>query len=218
MRGFAQVPNLGVNRTLEGWREVWSNRIGLPPMQTYATLSKGLPDTTKVYIDLADSEFTIRSDLPDRTRVLEFDGKLDLGTAKTLRLKEIRVHEEHRGKGIGTQAFENLVAFAGMIGLQQINLRAGRENGPVFWTKRGLKIETDGQLAEVFSNGVRSAFENLPDTQQAEYADDLERALECIDEKTHQRVLQIGAAQTGTTEVGEALLSETEPRMFMEIG
>lgn len=58
-----------------------------------------------------------------------------------IRIDEIRIEEAARGFGIGKQFLKNTVALCDQIGVNKIQLRAGREDGAFFWARHGFVLE-----------------------------------------------------------------------------
>ena len=132
---------------------------------------------------------------------------------KVFRMEEIRIEDpDNRGGGTGQKMVNAVMKFCNVLGLQKIELRAGRENGPSFWTHQGYQVETTGVLGNRFADAVRENLEALPEEKREPIRADVERILENVHPAMNQELLAIDPKG-----VGRELLSNTNPRMFFEL-
>ncbi|MGZ9097295.1 MAG: hypothetical protein ACXW30_03245 [Micavibrio sp.] len=139
--------------------EAWNDAIGLNPGVFYNTLTRDLPGKVIVVIEsthAGQGNLTIRVHQGAKT-LIDIENKFSRHH-KQMKFDEWRVGTEaDRGKGLGSILLENHLNVMVPWGLRFIELRAGREDGPVYWSKKGLRIK-DERYAEIFNHHVRENY------------------------------------------------------------
>lgn len=217
--GFSDIPDLGVSKQYPNWRQNWTDVIQLPPRMFYNALATEMaPNRPSIYVeikkDLPEGELRIDLYDPERQKLAfleaEFHGQPN---HSVFRLDEIRIEDpDNRRGGIGRGMVNAVMKFCDILGIEKIELRGGREDGPSFWTHLGFKIESTGVLGERFSRAVWENFQALPESTQDAVREQLETALADVTDTTNQDVLNIDPK-----DVGRRLLANTSPRMFFEL-
>lgn len=147
-----------VSRHRKEWLREWNDTLGMKPQRFYEVFAGDLPGEPHVFIELqgyGHAELSVGSSVGGK-RFLSVDQNLSRHHG-TFHLEEIRVEGEgDRRGGTGKIYFANIVGLCRELGIKRIEMRAGREDGPYFWSRRGAYVEP--HLVDRFKESVR---ENL---------------------------------------------------------
>lgn len=139
--------------------EAWNDAVGLNPLFFYNTLTRDLPGKVNVVIEsthAGQGNLTLRVHQGAKA-LIDIENKFSRHH-KQMVFDEWRVGmEADRGKGLGSILLENHLNVMVPWGLRFIELRAGREDGPSYWSKKGLRIK-DERYAEIFNRNVRENY------------------------------------------------------------
>lgn len=135
---------LSVDRPAE-----WEEAIGMDPAEFYRLWTADLPGMVTMQVELnsgGQGEISLRSSGQGR-HYFEATRRFDRPRG-TMELKEVRIENpDLRRKGIGKVLLDNQFNVARRWGLHKFTLRAGREDGPYFWARRGAYMEDSPNAA-----------------------------------------------------------------------
>ncbi|MCB9990506.1 MAG: hypothetical protein H6867_03880 [Rhodospirillales bacterium] len=163
----------------------WNQAIGMDPARFYALLSKDLPGNVFVSVELnggGQGSLKVRSDL-DGKELFWAERSFDR-PRQTLKLEEVRIeHEQMRRKGIGKVLLQNQLDVAQAWGIEKLTLKAGREDGPFFWSRRGAAIDRiegvpeDRQPVARFAKDIEDGIRSLDGTLSDDFISKARQAL-----------------------------------------
>jgi hypothetical protein len=202
---------LGVSRSGE-WEKNWLDTIGMPPQKFYDMLTDSLEGDHKVYIELKGSGMGSISLETKHEGEKVFSADIDFSRIHgTLTIDEVRVEKtEGRRRGTGKQFLANILAVSEHWGLDVIRLRAGREDGPLFWSARGAFLEDSPVLKERFISAVSEAATELDLDEKTR--DELEKILGSAGPDMNFNIASMGNKADGKP-LAALLLRNTNPRL-----
>jgi len=176
--------------------EAWNDAIGLMRPQTfYNTLSRNLPGKVEMTIESArggQGNLTIRVNHGGKT-LIEIENKFSR-PHNYIFFDEWRVSaENNRGKGLGSILLDNHLEVMRPWGLRFIELRAGREDGPVYWAKKGFQIKDEG-YAERFNRIVRENYDRHKEKIDPATCQNIETILQTVTLDANIRLARIPGA------------------------
>lgn len=154
--------------------QAWQNQFPATPFATaQKILSKNLPANVEFAPGNSDNAL-IETDLylqGSVVRVLEVENMRFMRHLKTIWIDEMKVtagwlgaHLFERRSGLGTIFLSNLFELAAENGYERIALRAGRDNGPLFWSLHGFGFEDEGAMHR---SGFRAAVTKAANTLES---------------------------------------------------
>lgn len=128
------------------WHDEWRALMKVSPEIFYATMTQNIPGHLTVYVNVKDTGLgTIDLSLQQNGRtVFESEGNKITSDCLGyhLRFEEWKVKDASiKGHGICLNLFKNFYSFAGQAGIDDIALRAGYDDGKVFWARRGFYLK-----------------------------------------------------------------------------
>lgn len=203
----------------KAWRDAFSN--GVDPELFYNTIARDLPGHTNIHIDsnggCSKMELTCSY---GQTKLINAQNEIHLnGTQQRLHFKEWRIGGDdnthpNRGHGIGSLLFSNMLNVMKPCNLRHITLKAGREDGLVFWGRRGFFIEEP--FIGRFTDRVKENYNALqlhidPQTRAV-----IEDALINANPASYLQIARIND-KLDQGNLNRLLLRETEPRCNLDI-
>ncbi len=128
----------------------WDQAIGMDPGKFYDLWTADLPGTCSLRVELCGGgQGKIElSCVHDGRQILRAERQFDRPRG-TMNLDEVRIETETlRRKGVGKTLFANQLNVAQPWGIKTLTLKAGREDGPLFWARRAALIERFANAAE----------------------------------------------------------------------
>lgn len=176
--------------------EAWNDAIGpMSPLTFYNTLSRNLPGKVEMTVESAhggQGNLTIRVGQGGKT-LIDIENKFSR-PHNYIFFDEWRVgSEENRGKGLGSILLDNHLEVMRPWGLRFIELRAGREDGPVYWAKKGFRIK-DESYAERFNRIVRENYDRHKEKIDPATCQDIETILKTVSLDANIRLANIPGA------------------------
>jgi len=198
--------------------EAWNDAVGLNPLFFYNTLTRDLPGKVDVVIEsthAGQGNLTIRVHQGAKT-LIDVENKFSRHH-KQMVFDEWRVGmEADRGKGLGSILLENHLNVMVPWGLRFIELRAGREDGPSYWSKKGLRIK-DERYAEIFNRTVRENYNLHKERIDPATRRDIETILNTPSLDANIRLTSISGELDGK-KLSTILLSGSNPICIMDLG
>jgi hypothetical protein len=179
--------------------EAWNDAVGqTSPLTFYNTLSRDIPGRVEMTVESArggQGNLTIRVSHGGKT-LIDIENKFSK-PHNYIFFDEWRVgSEEHRGKGLGSILLDNHLEAMKPWGLRFIELRAGREDGPVYWAKKGFRIK-DESYAERFNRIVRENYDRHKEKIDPATCQDIETILKAASLDANIRLASIPGALDG---------------------
>jgi|GEM_PF-5075801 len=193
-------------------KKEWDKAIGISPDLFYNTLTKDLPEKSEIYLDFnggGDEEFSIKSEQLSAEHCFSKHHK-------TLELKEIRIEESFRRKGLGKTLLENYINFSKLLGIETINGRAGREDGEFFWSKRGGVLQDCQKLKNQFIEKVKLNAAELKEKIGEETLRTIDIILMKNDVQMNFNLASM-KEKIDSVPIGVALLKGTNPRVSFNL-
>lgn len=164
----------------------WDEAIGMEPAEFYDLWTRDLPGEITIFLELTGGgQGKLMLTSRDNGKVL-FEAEREFDRPRwTMNLEEASVKDvDMRRKGIGKILFDNQLALAEKWGIRKFTVRAGREDGPYYWSRRGAYLADEPHTAEerkpvnIFRGDIEKGLAALAGTLEPEFAAQARKALD----------------------------------------
>lgn len=190
----------------------WDQAIGMDPAEFYRLWTADLPGEPVIRVELnggGQGTLSIRCQHQGK-EVFWAERQFDRPRG-TMNLDEVRIENENlRRKGLGKILFENQLNVARRWGINTLSLKAGREDGPYFWSRRGAYIahfpnaDESRQPFTGFKRDIENGLKYLEGTLSDEFAAQVRTALD----RDGQKANTVIARLPGETAPGDPMATE----------
>jgi len=201
-----------VYTTTGNLREVWNNGIDISPSVFYNVLTDNLPDTNSISLDLNSCDEGV---LTIKSKALEAEIFFS-ALHKKLKIEEVVVGNDYKRHGVGKTLLRNCINFSNLLGIKTIELRAGRDDGEFFWSKRGGVLEDVDIIKSRFISKVRKNLSELEHMVGRETPKKVNRILNTDDIRMSFAIASMKET-LNSQPIGTTLLKTTNPMLYFHL-